>query len=112
MPPTHHHPYPSAVAVAVWPWPVEPPLAEGGGYRVTLRGSFKLCDLLRRGHFLPNGDLPLTVTLQEPFRDREKPLRRGRAKPFNHRPTSIQAWQYDKEVPALAHWSGMPIAHA
>ena len=75
-----------------------------GAYRVTMRGV-RLADVLRRGHFLANGDLPLTVMLQEPMRDREAPLRRGRAKPFVHRPTSVQAWQYEKEQPPLIHWN-------
>ena len=71
-------------------------------YRVTLRGP-KLADVLSRGHLLPSGDLPLTVLLQEPFRDREEPLRRGRAKRFDGRPNSIQLWQYDKE--GLVPWN-------
>ena len=57
-------------------------------------------------HFLPNGDLPLTVTVQDLMGSRDKPpARPGKVKPIPHRPTSIQQWQYEAEAPPLAHWA-------
>ena len=57
-------------------------------------------------HFLPNGDLPLTVTVQDLMGSRDKPpARPGKVKPIPHRPTSIQQWQYESEAPPLAHWA-------
>ena len=61
---------------------------------------------------LPNGDLPLTVMIQEPFRDREKPMRRGRAKHIAGRPTSIQLWEFEKEQPPLLHWDANHVGEA
>ena len=78
---------PAAVASAA----ASPPRARGGS---GARDTF----------FLPNGDLPLTLTLQELVRDRpDVPVRHGRARPINGRPTSIQVWQFEKE--RLRHWA-------
>jgi len=91
--------------------PVTPQAAADGGAaaepimsRVTLLAG-KVADLLSRGFLLPNGDLPLTILLQEPVRDKPIPMRRGRSKPIAGRPTSIQPWQYEREMPPLRHWS-------
>ena len=106
-PPPHHHPHQGG-----GPHMGAYQQAQSTGpYKITLKGG-KIADLLRRGHMLPNGDLPLTVMIQEPFRDREKPMRRGRAKHIAGRPTSIQLWEFEKEQPPLLHWDANHVGEA
>ena len=63
--------------------------------------------------FLPNGELPITLTVQDLmiFRDKAPP-RPGKTKQIAARPTSIQQWQYETEEPPLAHWEAPAQAAA